>query len=194
MPRKSLAPGFIVTQYTTIVNTISMPHQMVTPVNVVVWAGDATVLTKKGGTTEIWSTAILDLWNTILPMMNNASTINSFELWRQDTASSDPSLVSTFTPVGLVGGSAAAAVLASGALWTFRSTEDAPFRLLVIESNQNPNQRLAYTNLSATQKAPVDYIVSNDSIVYSRANSYISTFGLYTTKTYDKVRKKRLNL
>jgi hypothetical protein len=43
-------------------------------------------------------------------------------------------------------------------------------------------------------KAPVDYILSNDSIIYARSNAYIGTFGLYTTKTYDKVRKKRLGL
>jgi hypothetical protein len=194
MPRKSLAPAFIVSQYTTTFNAVIMAHVMTTPVNVVAWAGAATVLTKKGGTTEIWSTAILDLWNTILPMYHTSSVVTQFELWRQDNAAADPSLVDTFAPVGLVGGSAGATVMASGVTYTFRSTEDTPFRLVMIESNQAANQRLAYSTMSSTQKAPVDYIIGNDSIVYARSNAYIATFGLFTTKGFNKIRKKRLGL
>lgn len=193
MPRKSLAPAFVVVKYNTTIGTVVMPHEMVIPVNVVTWAGDATVLTKKGSGTVAWQVGVTEMIATILPMYHTSSTFHTFELWRQDTATSDPQLVSTYasTAVGTSGG---ATVQASGVCYAFRSTEDSAYRLILIESNQAPDQRKAYSTLSATQKAPVDYLIGVDSIVYARSNAYLQTFGIFTSKTYDVVRKKRLGM
>jgi len=193
MPRKSLAPAFIVVNYFTTVGTIVMPHTMTVPVNVVVWNGGSTNVVLKDGSNRLWTTAILDLLTTIAPMYHTTSTFPTWELWRQDTATSDPVLVATSSSA-LIGGSASLSVLGSGANMAFRSTEDSAYRLLLLESNQAADQRKAYSVLSATQKAPIDYLLGNTSLVYARSNAYLNTFGLYTSKTYDKLRKKRLGM
>lgn len=170
-----------------------MPHTMTVPVNVVVWNGGSTNVVLKDGSNRLWTTAILDLLTTIAPMYHTTSTFPTWELWRQDTATSDPVLVATSSSA-LIGGSASLSVLGSGANMAFRSTEDSAYRLLLLESNQAADQRKAYSVLSATQKAPIDYLLGNTSLVYARSNAYLNTFGLYTSKTYDKLRKKRLGM
>jgi len=194
MPRKSLAPAFVVVNYTAIVNSITLPHQMIIPVNVAVWAGDSTNIIQKGGGNQLWSTAVGTFLATIVPMYHTSSVFSNYELWRQDSASSDPVLISIFTPAGLVGTSGGIAVLGGGTCYAFRSTEDSAYRLILIESNQGYNQRLAYASLSATQKAPVDYLLGSTSLLYARSNAYLATFGILTSKCYDKVRKKRLGM
>lgn len=194
MPRKSLAPAFVVVNYSTVVNSITFPHQMVIPVNVLVWGGDATNVVVKNGTNVLWSTAVGTFLATVVPIYHTSSLFSTYELWRQDTASSDPQLISIFTPAALAGTSAGVSVLGSGVCYAFRSTEDSAYRLILIESNQGSEQRKAYSALSATLKAPVDYLLGTTSLVYARSNAYLATFGIFTTKIYDKVRKKRLGM
>ena len=193
MPRKSLAPAFVEVQYTTTIGTTVLNHTMIIPVNVTAWAGSSTLINKKGGGTVAWFTGVLAMLATIVPMYPAASGFHTFKLWRQDTASDDPVLIDTY-PSALVGTSGGSSVQASGVCYAFRSTEDNAYRLLLIESNQTADQRRAYATLSATQKAPVDYLLGADSIVYARGNSYLQTFGIFTSKTYDKVRKIRMGL
>lgn len=196
MPRKSLAPAFIVLKYTTTVAAtgVAFNHEMVVPVNVQVWNGDTTQIVRKGGTSAVWSVEMVTFIQTFDDMYHTSSVWTSFELWRQDTATSDPVLVSTYAPVALVGVSGGATIQASGVCYAFRSTEDSAYRLLLLESNQAPDQRKAYSTMSSTQKAPVDYLLGANSPVYARSNAYLSTFGLFTSKTYDVIRKKRLGM
>lgn len=194
MPRKSLAPAFIVIKYTTTVNSVVLNHEMVVPVNVLVWNGDTTNLIRKGGTNAVWSTEMVTFVQTFDDMYHTSSVFTTFELWRQDSAAADPQLIATYAPVGLVGTSAGTTVQASGVCYAFRSLEDSAYRLMLMESNQAADQRKAYASLSATQKAPIDYLLGANSPVYARSNSYLSTFGIYTTKTYDVLRKKRLGM
>lgn len=166
---------------------------MVIPVKVTTWAGDATLLDKKGGGTVAWQTGVAAMVATWLAMYHTSSAFHTFKLWRQDSATADPVLISTYASAA-VGTSAGTTVQASGVCYAFRSTEDSAYRLLLLESNQAADQRKAYAVLSATQKAPIDYLIGVDSIVYARSNAFLSTFGLFTSKTYDKVRKIRLGL
>lgn len=193
MPRKSLAPAFVVVKYNTTVGSIVLPHEMIIPVNVVTWAGDATVLTKKGGGTVAWATGVTAMLTPILALYHTTSAFHTFELWRQDTAASDPQLISTYASAA-VGTSGGSTVQASGVCYAFRSTEDSAYRLLLIESNQLADQRKAYSTMSPTQQAVVTQLLGVDSIVYARSNAYLNTFGLFTSKTYDVVRKKRLGM
>jgi hypothetical protein len=193
MPRKSLAPAFVVVNYTTTIGTVVFPHTMTIPVNVVAWSGATTQLVLKNATSVQWDTAITNMLNTIMALYHTSSVFPLWELWRQDTATSDPSLQATFAS-GMAGTSGGPTIQACGANFAFRSTEDSAYRLLLIESNQAVDQRKAYSALSATQKAPIDFLLGNTSPVYARSNAYLQTFGIFTSKAYDKVRDKRLGL
>lgn len=184
-----LAPGYIRIAY----NSNSHDHHMTIPVLPDSVAPNFN-LQKKGGGTVSQATAINALIALMLPAFTAADSFTSWEAFTQANCASAPVFQNggSITAVGSSGGSTKEWVQT---LLTFRSAAGGRGKLLWLEGvSANDTHAPLVPGGGTTLDAIADYVVSANSWLVARDNTFLNVMLNYTTKTNDTLRKKYLAL
>lgn len=196
MPLKTLFPGFIKLHYTTVINTVVIPHVQTIPVNLTLVDGDNSEVTLRNGTAVLWGTA-LDAWvavmKTIMDGGTPASAFITAELYSIDIPGAEP-VFQSIIPISTVPTGSGGSKFAQQDVFTFRTAEGGHAKIYIMESVTPLQTHVAYAGMAVAGKAVVDYAIGDESLWYGRDNSYLSVSLFETTKTNDILRKKRLGL
>lgn len=128
----------------------------------------------------------------IRPFFNTANTaFVAAELWKYTPGTFDAEFISSYN-IGLGGNNAAAAVLASQAIYTFRTTEGGTMKITLMESATSQGAKILYSALSAANQALVDFLIAVNAPFLARDTSYPFSFVALYPGQNEAVFKKRL--
>lgn len=193
LPNNTPAPAFIDLQYATTVGGVVLNHHQIICVNPAVLSGATSTLTLKNATTLLWTTALNALIALLQPLHHTSTIFIGAELWSKPTPSSDPIFIATAV-LGTAGTSGTAPVSMAQTVIDFKGTDDSDLRFTILEGVSAANVRQGLAAMSASYQALVAYLYGATSFVYTRGNAYLSNVGFLTTKTNDRLRKKRMGL
>lgn len=131
-----------------------------------------TFVTKSGGT--VAADVAIDAWVELMKSMLATTSSSSWtrsELWKAQALSFNLDFISTYT-TGVTGTNAGAVVIASEIIWTFRTANGGSMRVHVLDTpfvyGTKDTPPFAFSNLQDV----ADFVVSDDSWLYARDNSY----------------------
>jgi hypothetical protein len=189
MTVNSLAPAFVKLHYTVSLFT----HDYVFGVDPASLSGDTTTLDTRGAPI-LWTDAIDDLVAIMKSFFaDTATSIDSADLYSQPTAEDVPEIVSSYA-IGVAGVVGATSVLACQHLMTFRSYAGGLGKVQWMETVYAANLVTAPASYAAPQSTLETYLLGDTCPIIARDNANFKTSIRRTTKTNDKLRKKRLAL
>lgn len=123
--------------------------------------------------------AAVDAWVALLqPLFNSAATnFVSAELWDYNPGTFESSFLSVYD-INLPGTSGSGGVVTGQTIYTFRSQEGGIMKISLMEGITLAGASVAYSSLSAAQKAMVDKVVSSTNIFQARDTSFPFAFVL----------------
>ncbi len=138
MTRYSLAPGFVVFNYTSTYGT----HRQVLPVipfSTTYDPGDTVSVLGKGGATILLA-AFADAWSdAIKGLFHTGVLFNSFDYWQKPTADSEPVYINSVSPSTGAGTNVTAPVKASMLTFTYRTTLGHRMKVVFMDTSVSPN-------------------------------------------------------
>lgn len=185
---RSLAPGYIRGTYSGAL----FPHHMNIPVN---FSGTPvpgtmpTLLTKSGGTVAA-DVAYNTFLGPILPNFNNGTVFGLTEVHTVDATTGEDQFIFAWD-ANQTGLNTDPRVPTSQAVMTFKSRLGTLYRLYLMEGVASPGVKLLPPLPGTVFPAMVDYMLSDDSIVWARKNAYLFSVVSYITKLNDKLRKQQ---
>lgn len=166
-------PYFIEITY----ETSGLNHKMgfscqVSGTPVVGTSSDLIDILQRDATTVTLTNAVNDFVDLLKPMFQTVTTFIDFTLWQYVTGTLERNFVSTGA-LGVAGTSAGSAQTAHQATSTFRTQNGGILKLVMLESIFSDNDVVALSSVSNTALLAISaFIVSTDSWLYARDNSY----------------------
>lgn len=191
MTQNSLSPAFVKLQYAHGASA----HTMTIPVRIngtPVPGGTNSLEKHVGFGFSIDFVTAMDTWAEMLaPFFYTDVAFVAADLWSQPTPADDPVWIQS-TSLTQVGGAEAVTVVASEAVFTFRSHLGGLFRLYLMEPSLLVNAKVLPAAFNASEITLSDFVTGDDSWLYARDNGKpITCLGL-KTKTNDVLRRKLL--
>lgn len=188
MPRNSLFPNSITIHYTS----NGHQHNMDLPVGVVGGSAPNWTLPVRSGAPVVWMDAI-DTWAALISgLFHTTDSIDYADLFTYEAPTSSPEFLATHL-IGQAGINATADAPWVQLVAPFKAPGNTSMRLTLLEGVEPPNAKLSYADVPAsTLKDILDFVLSDDDWIITRAGTFpLASLGI-TTKVNDKLRKKFL--
>lgn len=184
-----LAPGYAKLAY----HANGHDHVLTLPINPS-GSGTGLSLIKKGGGTISRTDALTALLAVVVPLFHTTDSFSNVDWFLQADCDSAPVFQTSSTLVGIVGTSSAADQAWVQALITFRTQGGGRGKFQLMEGIMPADRRGASPTFDGYTQIQdlAEYLVSADSWIYARDNTYLAAALNLTTKINDELRKKYL--
>lgn len=189
MARHSLFPGFIKITYTS--NT-HVHHQVLpigadpTPV------GDSFTIPTRGSGAVDWTVAV-DEWAALLAgILCGEASIDLAELYNFEAEPGPADFLQAYE-VAVVGTHGGTAVPFAQAVFPFKGAGGTSLRVTILEGSEPPEIHVPVSGLGGADLALVNFVLSDDDFIVTRAGGFPSVSLGMVTKTNDVLRKRYFN-
>lgn len=133
--------------------------------------------TRSGGTRALDDA--VDAWVAILAALYTSGTcsIQPAQLFKYTPDTFETTFISDYTPAAPSFGSGPA-LDSLESIYTFTTFLGHKMKIVFLEANNDQGDAIAYGDMFADQKAPVDYLLADDAPWIARDNSFAHTFHL----------------